>query len=79
MENSKTLSLEDLKDGFDLVFLRMEFRSCDLNIGDYINFNEHYNTRGETVNPHFYLALSKFSYFSHISELIAPKFNHNGP
>lgn len=65
MTNKCILSLSDRRDQLDLRFLAgVQLGDYDLQLKNYITFNTHHNTRGNTVNPHFHLNQFKFSYFN---------------
>lgn len=57
------------REELDLYFLRKaEFGMVEMCIRDYVNFNEHHNTRSRGINPHFNIDQFKFSFFNRMLE-----------
>jgi len=72
MKEHDIKSLLERRKDLDLMFLkRIEFGCYNIRIKDYIHFNESYNTRGGTLNPHFYLNQFKHSFFNRMRGEVA--------
>lgn len=69
MEEINLMDLLSRRNVLNLLFLRkVEFGLIALYIRNYISFNQNYNTRGGTINPHFKLGQFKYSFFNQMRE-----------
>lgn len=71
MEENNIKELVIRRQELDLNFIkRIEFGLYDLDLNDYISFNQIHFTRGGTIAPHFHLDQFKFSFYNRTRTLI---------
>ena len=74
MESNNISTLEVRRQELDQNFIkRLEFGLYDLDINDYVSFNQTYCTRNGTIAPHFRLNQFKFSFYNRTRVLLDGK------
>lgn len=79
MNSNNIQSLSDRRDEIDTKFLRrIEFGDYDLDLGVYISFNSNFNTRGNSINPHFNTTQFQHCFFNRMRPQVKVYFSRSG-